>query len=41
MKVKNKILNFQPQKNVIPAKEMDLNLVTRQTDVRLVVGTER
>ena len=40
-KEKNRILNFQLLKNVIPAKEMDLNLGIRLIDARIVVETEK
>jgi hypothetical protein len=40
-KEKNKILNFQLQKNVILAKEMALNLVILQIDVHIVVEMEK
>jgi hypothetical protein len=37
MKVKNKILNFQLQRNVILVKEMDQSQVLLLIDARLVV----
>jgi hypothetical protein len=40
-KVKNKILNFQLQKNVILAKEMVQNQVTLLIDVLIVVEMEK
>ena len=39
--VKNKTYNFQQQKNVILAKEMDLNQVIIPIDVLIVEGMEK
>ena len=41
IKEKNKISNFQLLKNVILAKEMDLNLVILQTDAAIVEEMEK
>ena len=41
LKVRNKILNFQQLKNVIPAKEMDQNLDTRLIDAHIAVEMEK
>ena len=40
-RVKNKILSFKLQKNVILAKEMAQNLVILQIDVLIVEGMEK
>jgi hypothetical protein len=40
-KVKNRILNFQQQKNVILVRETDPNLVTPLIDVVTVVEMEK